>query len=322
MKILLAAESRASCRDDLDRLLPAAEWVSIGPDGSLDGDPTGTEVIYWGADLWTEEVRLAPIFEQWDAETLVWVQGPSAGVDHPKWPELLDRGVRLTNASGIWAEPIAQYVIAWTLAWAQGLHGQILRSQHHDWTMAPADDLSMRTMGIIGHGGIGSACARVAHALGMRVVALRRTGGHDPHIDDMFTPDRLHELLETSDFVVLCAPYTDATRDMIGAEEFAAMGPQSVFINVARGELVDETAMAEALRRGVIRGATTDVTRTEPLPVDSPLWDVPNLVITPHQSGEGPRGQERLDALFLDNLGRFVRGEPLINEVTDTGITH
>ena len=319
---MVPLETREARRQELDALAPDAEWVTIDGDGGLDGDPVGTEIVYWGAGMFGTPARIRPVLEQWGDPALRWVQGPAAGVDHEIWQDLLDRGVTLTNGSGIWAEPMAQYVTAWVLAWSQGLEGQMLRSEHHEWTPVESDDLTLRTMGIVGYGGIGRACARMAKGIGMRVIGLRRSGGDDPHADEIVGPDRLHDLLAAADYVVLCAPLTDATRDLVGAGEFAAMGPGTVFINVARGELVDEDAMADALRHGVIRGATTDVTRTEPLPSDSPLWDVPNLVITPHQSGDGPRSDERLDDLFVDNLGRYLRGEPLRNRVTDTGISH
>ena len=322
MKIVLARESLDERHDDLIRLAPHAQWVTIDNDGSTHGDPAGCEILYWGAGIFGNPPRVTAVLERWGDPALQWVQGPAAGVDHKIWKDLIDRGVRLTNASGIWAEPMAQYVNAWVLAWAQGLGGLILRSEHHEWTPMVADDLTARTMGIIGYGGIGRACARIAKGIGMRVIATRRTPGHEPDLDELMPPDRLHELLAAADYVVLAAPLTDETRDMIGAAEFAAMGSGTVFINVARGEIVDEEALATALRNGTIRGATTDVTRNEPLPPESPLWDVPNLIITPHQSGEGPRAQERLDDLFLDNLGRYMRGETLINEVTDTGVTH
>jgi phosphoglycerate dehydrogenase-like enzyme len=195
------------------------------------------------------------------------VQGPTAGVDHPRWQQLLDRGVRLTNASGVWAEPIAQYVITWTLAWAQGMEGQLLRSEHHEWTRVAADDLTARTMGIVGYGGTGSSCARIARAIGMRVIGVRRSGHTDRHVDEMVRTDELHRVLADSDYVVLCAPYTDETRDMIGAAEFAAMGPDTAFINVARGELVDEAArwpMRSAPERSAARRSTSPAPNRSP----------------------------------------------------------
>lgn len=299
-------------------IVPDVELVVLEDDASTTGDPSGVEVLYWGVGI-GHDARAMKLLESWKDPSLRWVQGSSAGYDHPIWMDLVDRGIVFTRAADIWVEPMAQYIHAWILAWSQGIGGQMLRSQHHDWSPVEPDDVTARTIGIIGFGGIGRPTARIAQALGMRVLATRRTPGGTADVDEMFTPDHLHEVLAASDYVVICTPLSDETRDLIGAEEFAAMGKNTVMINVARGEIVDEDALAEALIAGTIRGATIDVTRTEPLPPDSTLWDLPNLVITPHQSGEGPRSQERLDDLFLDNLERYVSGRPLRNVVTPEG---
>jgi len=322
MKIVLTRESFESRRAPLIALAPEADWVLLNHDASFDGDPAGCEIIFWGAGLFTDRVRFRAVRDLLSGIELRWLQGPAAGVNHAIWSDLLDRGIRLTNASGIYAEPMAQYINAWVLAWAQGLGGQMLRSQHHEWSPLPANDLTAATIGIVGYGGIGKACARIAKAIGMRVIATRRTPGTEPDVDELLPPDRLHELLAASDYVALTVPLTDETVGLIGSDEFAAMGTGTVLINVARGELVDEDALTAALRQGTIRGATIDVTHTEPLPAASALWDVPNLVITPHQSGDGPRAQERLDDLFVENLGRYLREEPLVNEVLVTGRTN
>ena len=314
MKMLLLRSTVDAIGDRIRAIAPKAEIVVVEDDGSTTGDPTGIEVIYW-ANGAHRDARLSTILASWNDPSLRWVQGSNAGYDHPIWMDLVDRGVVFTRAADIWVEPMAQYIHAWVLAWSQGLAGQIDRSHNHDWTQVVPDDVTARTIGIIGFGGIGRPTARIAKALGMRVLATRRTPGPAADVDEMYTPDRLHELLAASDYVVLCTPLTDETRDLIGAAEFAAMRPGSVMINVARGEVVDEDALVAALTNGTIRGATIDVTRTEPLPSESPLWDVPNLVITAHQSGDGPRGDERLDALFLENLERYANKRELRHAV-------
>ncbi|MEM7139569.1 MAG: D-2-hydroxyacid dehydrogenase [Actinomycetota bacterium] len=320
MKILVARPTADRSGDEIRAIVPTADVVVVEEDASVTGDASGVEVIYWGAGVGSGPKAMS-MLGSWNDPALRWVQGPNAGYDHPIWVDLIERDdVIFTRAANIWTEPMAQYVTAWMLAWSQGLGGQMLRSQHHEWNQVPPDDLTGRTLGIVGYGGIGSATARIARAIGMRVLATRRTPGEDPHVDEMLTPDRLHELLAAADYVVLCCPLTEATTDLIGAAEFAAMGSGTVLINVARGEVVVEEALADALQTGTIRGATIDVTRQEPLPVDSPLWDLPNIVITPHQSGEGPRSQERLDALFLKNLRRYVVGDEMINLVTEADL--
>ena len=314
MKMLLLRSTVDAIGGRIRTIAPTAEIVVVEDDGSTTGDPTDIEIIYWGNGV-HRDARVSTILASWNDPSLRWVQGSNAGYDHPIWMDLVDRGVIFTRAADIWVEPMAQYIHAWVLAWSQGLAGQIDRSHNHDWTQVVPDDVTARTIGIIGFGGIGRPTARIAKALGMRVLATRRTPGPAADVDEMYTPDRLHELLAASDYVVLCTPLTDETRDLIGAAEFAAMRPGSVMINVARGEVVDEDALVAALTNGTIRGATIDVTRTEPLPSESPLWDVPNLVITAHQSGDGPRGDERLDALFLENLERYANKRELRHAV-------
>jgi phosphoglycerate dehydrogenase-like enzyme len=314
MKILLTRASAGRIDARVRALAPTAEIVVVEEDGTVTGDRAGVKVIFWGVLNTPETVK--SLLESWHDPALAWVQSPNAGNDNDVWHDLVSRGITLTAAFNVWTEPMAQYINAWILAWSQGLGGQMLRSQHHEWNKLPADDLTARTLGIIGFGGIGRPTARIAKAIGMRVLATRRTPGPADNVDEMFTPDQLHHVLAESDYVVLAVPLSDETRDLIGAAEFAAMGSETVFINVARGESVDEAALADALRNGKIRGATIDVTRTEPLPRESPLWELPNLVITPHQSGDGPLGRERLEGLFLRNLASYITGEPLENVVT------
>ena len=171
------------------------------------------------------------------------------------------------------------------------------------------------TVGIVGFGGIGRAVARLARAFGMRVVGSKRTRVEDPALDRLYSPEQLAALLSESDFVVLAAPENEQTRGMIDAAALEQMKPKALLINVARGGLIDEEDLVDALRRKRIGGAVLDVTSNEPLPETSPLWDLPNCVITPHDSGFSPLSIERALDLFLENLGRFRRGEPLLNEV-------
>jgi phosphoglycerate dehydrogenase-like enzyme len=318
MKLLLLRDTVDAIGKRILEIAPEAEFVVLEADGSVTGDRDGIEIIFWGIGVHRDR-RVGVILESWNDPSLRWVQGSNAGYDHPIWMDLVHRGVTFTRAADIWVEPMAQYIHAWILAWSQGLEGQIDRSRARDWTQVPPDDVTDRTLAIIGFGGIGRPTARIAKSLGMRVIATRRTPGPAPDVDQMYTPDRLHDVLAEADYVALCTPLTDDTRDLIGADEFAAMRPGAVLINVARGEVVDEDALADALTNGTIRGATIDVTRTEPLPADSPVWTLPNLVVTAHQSGDGPRSEERLNALFLDNFERYVNERPLRNVVAPEG---
>ncbi len=183
------------------------------------------------------------------------------------------------------------------------------------WHKLGLRELRGLTVGIIGLGDIGGEIARLCRAFGMRVLGLRRHPRPYEHADEVLGPDRLHDLLAHSDFVVITCPLTEETRGLIGRAELAAMNPDAWLINVARGAIVDEEALLEALRERKIGGACLDVFTEEPLPEDSPFWDLPNVIITPHNSWSSPHIQEREVDLFLDNLRRYVAGEPLLNVV-------
>ncbi len=251
---------------------------------------------------------------------LRWVQSPGAGLDHPIWSGLLGRGVRVSSAAGIHAEPIAQHVFTYILHWERNVARHQAQQASRTWEIIVSGDLTQKTLGIVGLGGIGSAAARVAKAFGMRVVATRRSAVPDPNVDLLLPPDRLHELLGEAHYVVLCLPLNPETRHAVGARELLAMREDAVLINVARGGVVDEPALIDALREHRIKGAALDVVAEEPLPAGSPLWSLENCVLTPHDAGYSPRAGERLAALFLENLERFVGGERLRNEVTEATI--
>ena len=177
-------------------------------------------------------------------------------------------------------------------------------------------ELADKTMMIVGVGAIGTRTAQVAEAFGMKVIGVRRHPEQEvPHVAEMIGPDQLLARLPTADFVILTVPFTRRTENMIGAMELAAMKENSVLVNIGRGGTVDEDALLTALRAGQIRAAALDVFAEEPLPMRSPLWELENLLITAHYAGGTPRYTERAFAIFHDNLGRYVRGESLVNVV-------
>ncbi len=320
MKICATSDLVAHFADALPSIAPAAELVTLDFEGSFDRDPEGVEVIVFSTTAGVDQTVMKALLPHFGAPSLRWLQSPGAGVDSPVFRTLIERGIRLTNSSGVHAEPIAQYIFTYVLHW----HRQVARHQAqqaaHEWNLLVSDDLTSKTLGIVGLGGIGQAAARVGKAFGMRVLGLRRTTSPSPHIDRLFGPEELHTLLSESDYVVLSVPLTNETRHLIGAAELAVMREDAVLINVARGNVVDEPALIEALRAGTIRGATLDVVSQEPLPQDSPLWTLENCVLTPHDSGWSPRASERLAALFLENLGHYVSGSPLRNEVQEADL--
>ena len=249
------------------------------------------------------------------APRLRWVQLLSAGVDHV--PQIGDNRVVVTNASGIHAVPISEYVLGVMLVLAKRLHLAFDSQRQKRWQrfgFTPSE-LEGKTLGIIGLGHIGRAVARLGRAFGMRVVAMKRTPGAEEDVDELLPADRLHDLLAQSDFVVLAVPLTHETRQMIDEAALRSMKRGACLVNIARGAVVDEEALSRALREEWIAGAALDVFEKEPLPEDSSLWGLENVIITPHMAGGSERYMERAVALFADNLRRYLAGEPLRNVV-------
>lgn len=257
------------------------------------------------------------------APNLKWLQLTSAGVDRLIDAPVVHSHVNVTTASGIHAVAISEYIIGAMLAFAKGLPKAALAKAQRAWRPYIAAELAAQTAGIIGVGAIGARTAQLAKALGMRVLAMRRsatkrlTGGAtgDPNIDEMLPPSDLDYLLAESDYVVLALPLTPESAGLIGEPQLRAMKPSAVIVNIARGAVIDQDALIAALRNGEIAGAALDVFTPEPLPSESPLWDLDNVILTPHISGGTPRYMELAVALFCDNLRRYLVGEPLRNVV-------
>lgn len=250
------------------------------------------------------------------APRLRWIQAIGSGVGQFVPSRLPDGGITLTNAAGVGAAPIAEWVLARILQVYKRLDDHAAQQRAHVWQESFGALLEGRTAVIVGLGAIGTAVAVRLHAFGVRVIGVRRTPGAPPDaVDELVTPDALHRVLRRAHIVVVAAPGTAANVDMFDKAAFAAMRPGAMFVNVARGSLVDEEALMIALRTGQLRAAAIDVAREEPLPPDSLLWDTPHLAISPHSSTSPDRYFERVVALFYDNLGRYVAGEPLRNVV-------
>lgn len=253
------------------------------------------------------------------ASRLRWVQAPRIGLEHYMFPALAQSDVVLTNVRGIYSDVVADHAMSLVLCLARELHLYARQQHAHTWQRgAPLVDLPGSTMGIIGLGGIGVEVARHAVGFGMRVVAVdpRRTDRPEGVVE-LWKPDRLADLLAVSDFVVICAPHTPETDRMIRAEQLGQMKRTAYLVNVGRGAIVDLADLTEALRAGVIAGAGLDVFEVEPLPADHPLWDLPNVVLTPHAASLCPNDKVEARRLqtIVDNVRRFAAGEPLRNVV-------
>ncbi len=290
---------------------PGARVVLRGDD--LDGDPAAVGVALFSGDLFPDRTRAFARALR-DAPGLAWMHSFSAGVDDPWFQRLRARGVRLTTSSGAMAVPIAQTVILYLLALARDLPGWLDAQARRSWEPRDISDLQGRVLGVLGMGPIGQEVARLGGALRMRTLAVRRKPTGDEPCET-WPWERLPELLGLADALVLALPLTDETRHLIDADALARMRPGALLVNVGRGEVVDETALVAALESGHLGGAGLDVFEVEPLPAESPLWGMPNVIVTPHSSGTNPGNQERVIELFLDNLARYRRGDPLRNEV-------
>ncbi len=252
------------------------------------------------------------------APNLRWVHSVSAGVDRVATPAVRARGVTVTNARGVFSRPIAEYVVMMMLAVARHLPQLLELQRERTWQPLRGRELSEVTLGIVGFGSIGAEVATLLAPFGSRIIATRRHPERGPGEVanlELLGEDRLDELLGASDMVLVAAPLTDETAGMIGVSQLQEMREHAWLINVARGRLVDEMALRRALQSGWIGGAVLDVFTEEPLPPDSPLYGIPNLVITPHTSWWSGGVADRSVQLFVDNLRRFVAGEPLANVV-------
>jgi phosphoglycerate dehydrogenase-like enzyme len=261
------------------------------------------------------------------AKNLKWIQAWGAGVDRILLPEVVNSRVIVTNAGGIHPTPISEHVIGLMLCLSRKLHLFIRNQAEKKWRRYESDDpteqveeLTDKTVGIVGLGRIGTEIARKAKCLGLRVIATKR----DPStsglasIDRLLYPKDLNILLAESDFVVLSIPLTRETQGMIGEQQLRTMKRTSYLINVSRGKIVQEDKLVEALKQGWIAGAGLDTFENEPLPESSELWSFKNVIITPHIAGLTPYYEERLTSIFCENLNRFTRKEPMINVVDKT----
>ena len=252
------------------------------------------------------------------APRLRWIQAVGSGVGQFVPSRLPEGGITLTNAAGVGAVPIAEWVLARILAIYKRLDQHAEQQRAHLWQESMGALVEGRTALVVGLGAIGTAVATRLRAFGVRVIGVKRSwtpGATAPEADELIGPAQLHEALGRAHIVVVAAPGTGANENMFDEAAFAAMRRGAIFVNVARGSLVDEDALVAALRTGHLRAAAIDVARVEPLPPDSPLWDAPNLAISPHSSASGDRYLERVADLFYDNLARYVAGTELRNIV-------
>ena len=334
---ILSARYRSRDLERIRAAAPGARLVTVSVEGLADGPLDDVEVMLRGwlnTDAFDRLLARAP--------QLAWVHSATSGVEGALTPAAIERGVVVTNARGVFSRPIAEYVLMMILSVSRRLPQLLELQQERTWQPLEGAELRDVTVGIIGLGSIGRAVGALATAFGCRVVAVRRRPGGERHapaggpaaaedasvsaegsersfgeamLDRVGGPETLPELLGESDFIVLAAPLTPETEDMINEETLALVKPGAWLINVARGRLINEHALLRALREGPLGGAVLDTFRDEPLPPSSPFYDLDNVIVTPHTAWSSGRVLDRSVELFCDNLRRYAAGEPLLNVV-------
>ena len=306
----------------LREIVPHGDVVLLETDGNWSADPADLDAFFFSEDLYYLPKSVGAFIELLETSPPAWMQTASTGVDHALFAYLLDSGAIVTNSPGVHGSTIAEYVFAHILSHAKLLPQHAANQADKQWTPLQSVELAGQTMGIVGYGGIGEACAKLAKAFGMRTMATKRRPPVSEHLDTHFTPDELHDLLAESDYVVLCCPLTDQTVNLIDANALFAMQSHALLINVARGRVVDHDALGDALQSGCIAGAVLDVAPLEPLEPESPLWDLPNCQITPHDSCHVDASYLRTAEFFFKNLAHLAAGEPLEWVVTDIELSN
>ncbi|MEO8207620.1 MAG: D-2-hydroxyacid dehydrogenase [Chloroflexota bacterium] len=332
---ILSARVRNQDLDRIREAAPGTRIVNLSIEGLADGPVEDVEVLLRG---WLSSEAFDRLLVR--APRLRWVHSATSGVERALTPTSHDRGLTVTNARGVFTRPIAEHVLMLILAISRRLPQLLELQRERTWQPLQGVELRELTIGIIGYGSIGRAVASLAGAFGARVIALRRNPQADGEVatdqaatadsaalaaDDSFPfaaaaaqvvgPGQLHDLLRASDIVVLAVPLTPETENMIDAVALAAMRRDAWIINIARGRLIDDRALIEALHAHQIGGAALDAFREQPLSPRSEFYDVPNLIITPHTAWSSARVLDRSIDLFCENLRRYSAGEPLRNVV-------
>jgi phosphoglycerate dehydrogenase-like enzyme len=290
---------------------PGVRYLFIDPSSRPPEEAVDVDALL----IWN--VRSGYLREHWSRLTrLRWIHAGSAGVERVLFPELAASDVVLTNSRYIFDEALAEYTIGLMLTLSKDLYTTFKYQTEHRWVQRESETLSGKTVVMVGVGPIARRTAQLARAFGMSVRGIGRTARTgDPDFGDIGAPEELPALLAEADYVVMVLPGTPQTAGMVGAAELGVLKPAARLVNLGRGSTLDQDALCTMLRQGRLAGAALDVMSPEPLPADSPLWDVPNLVISPHMSGDHTGWQRDIADLFTRNLDRFQRGEPLLNVV-------
>ncbi|MCX6015039.1 MAG: D-2-hydroxyacid dehydrogenase [Chloroflexales bacterium] len=312
MKIIIPNRVAPLIEQRILSLYPDMQIVISDDEGMPLGDASDATIFMrWWTSL--EGFRLTLSM----APNVKWVYTPSAGIDHLDLEMMRERGITLTNAAGAHAIPIAEFVMMFILTHMK--QSRILmnyaREDFEATEQTKLEELDGKTMAIVGLGSIGQETAKRAKAFGMRVIGSRRRPQPTKYVDVVVSDDEWHKLLPDADVIVIATPLTDITRGMVDATAFAKMKPSAYIVNVARGQVINTEDLIVALCENRIAGAGLDVLPEEPLPAEHPLWDAPNVWITPHISYSSPKTRGRMMDLFITNLERYMHGQKLLNIV-------
>ncbi|RIU92601.1 D-2-hydroxyacid dehydrogenase [Oceanobacillus picturae] len=311
-KIVVNLDLEEKYIDEIKEVAPEWEIVSGKDTDELQEDLKGAEVILH----WKKAIEQT-VLEQ--NNQLKWIQTWSAGVNNLPLEQLSERNVSITSANGVHAYPISETIFALMLGLTRKIHTYVRQQQQKQWEHADLKlELHEKTIGVLGVGAIGLETAKIAKAFGMKVLGVRHSGKSTDYVDEMYTPDQLSDVLPQCDVVVITLPLTDETTNLFGKEQFDQMKNSSTLINIGRGPIVKEDELVEALQSGKIAGAGLDVFATEPLPEDSPLWDMENVIVTPHTAGSTEHYTERVVRdVFIPNLKNYLEREKPSKNLVD-----
>ena len=318
MKICISKSTYDSFKSDFDNNCQGDEFILLDSEGEVVSGEGKPDVAFISYELMFKSLRSEDFFKKYLdlIRGSSFVQGSWAGIETKEAQELIKHSQFFCHGGGIHAIPIATYVFAQMLRSIKSIDEHIDLQKNKDWKqITSVGELTDMTIGITGFGGIGQEVARIAKAFRMTVFATKRTPVSSDNLDRLFRPAELNEMIKDCDFVVNCLPASDETSKVFSKEQFDLMKESAMFINVGRGESVDEEGLALALKKNEIKCAALDTTDPEPLDEDSPLWTLANCFITPHDSAWGPRAPQRAVDLFVENYKRFKSGEKLINKV-------
>ena len=306
LTILMTGEIAPGLEDEIEAVAPGARVRRYDELDALEADIETADIVA------TSHLSPAALAR---AKRLKWVQSWSAGPDALMFPDMIESPVVLTCCKGNGAIPLAEHAMMMMLMLDRDMPRSMAAQAERRWDRFYHGELNGRTCGIIGTGHSGTDLAVKAKAFHMRVVGLRRTAREAPGFDRVYARDALHDFLAECDFLVVTAPLTEESRGLLGHAEFACMKETAFYVCISRGGIADDAALLEALRSGEIAGAGLDAHAAEPLPPDSPFWDLPNVIVTPHHGALARATRRRGYDIFVDNVRRYVNGEPLYNIV-------